>query len=60
MDLNLIINWFVQNWVNILSIISYVIAAASLIVKLTPTPDDDTALAKLIDILKKLALYKEQ
>ncbi len=53
------INWFVQNWTTVLNIIAYIISAASLIVKLTPTPNDDTALAKIIDILKKLALYKE-
>jgi SepF-like predicted cell division protein (DUF552 family) len=54
-----IINWFVQNWQGILNFIAYVIAAASVVVKLTPTPEDDTVLAKVIDVLRKLALYKE-
>jgi hypothetical protein len=53
-----IINWFVTNWINILNCIAYVISAASIVVKLTPTPKDDTFLAWLIGILKKLSLYK--
>jgi hypothetical protein len=53
-----IINWFVTNWQVLLNIISYVVLAASLIVKLTPTPNDDTWFEKVINILKKLALYK--
>lgn len=58
MNIEQIINWFAINWLTILSIISYVISGAALIVKLTPTPNDDNFLAKVIEILKKLALYK--
>lgn len=58
MNLTDIINWFTTNWTVILNVIAYIIAAASLIVKLTPTPKDDTWLAHVIDVLKKLALYK--
>jgi hypothetical protein len=31
--------------------------AARIIVKLTPTPKDDTALAKVVDVLKALGLH---
>lgn len=55
-----ILNWFLANGKIILDIIAYIIAASSLIVKLTPTPQDDTILAKIVDFLKKLSLYKEQ
>jgi len=55
-----IINWFLTYGKMILDVIAYVIAAASIIVKITSTPKDDSFLASVIDILKKLSLYKEQ
>jgi hypothetical protein len=55
-----IINWFMVYGKMILDVIAYLVLAASIIVKLTPTPNDDTVLAKIIEVLKKLALYKEQ
>lgn len=55
-----VINWFLAYGKMIIDAIAYLIVAASIIVKLTPSPKDDTVLAKIIEILKKLALYKEQ
>ena len=55
-----IINWFMVYGKMILDVIAYLVLAASIIVKLTPTPNDDTVLAKIVELLKKLALYKEQ
>jgi hypothetical protein len=59
MELEQIINWFLAYGKMIIDAIAYLVLAASIIVKLTPNPEDDTALANIIDLLKKLALYKE-
>ncbi len=40
-------------------IITGVVTIASVIVKITPTPKDDTILSKAINILKILGLYKK-
>ena len=59
MDIGAIVTWFQTNWVNITSVIAYIIAAASIIVKLTPTQKDDTVLANIIAFLSKyIALNK--
>jgi hypothetical protein len=47
------------HWTDVLSIIAYIIAIASVIVKLTPDPKDDTVLAKIVAVLKVLSLYKD-
>lgn len=51
-----VLDFVVNNWTDILAIISEIIAAASLIVKLTPTPKDDQVLVKVINVLNVLAL----
>jgi len=48
-----ILNWFQTNWSNITTIIAYVIAIASIVVKLTPTLKDDDALKSVIKFLGK-------
>ena len=54
-----IIIWFQANWVNIATIIAYVIATASVIVKITPSQKDDAVLGKIIAFLGKyIALNK--
>jgi len=54
-----IINWFTTHWVDIVNIIAYVIALASVIVKLTPTQKDNEFLGKIISFLSKyIALNK--
>lgn len=49
--------WITQHWKDILAIIGGVVTVASLIVKLTPTQKDDTALGKIIKILAALGLF---
>ena len=52
---------FLENidWPTVLVWIASAVTIASVIVKLTPTPKDDTVLAKIIDVLKKIGLYKK-
>ena len=54
------LNWFINNWSTVLNFIAYAISLASIIVKFTPDPKDDTALADIIKLLKLLALYKDK
>jgi hypothetical protein len=51
---------FIQaHWQDIINVIAYAIALASIIVKLTPTPKDDAILAGVIKFLSKyIALNK--
>jgi len=53
MNLMEIINWLQTNWANIASVIAYLIAIASIIVKLTPTLKDDNVLLAVIKFLSK-------
>ena len=48
--------WIQTNGKDILAAIGAVVTAASLIVKLTPTPKDDQVLAKIIKVLSALSL----
>ena len=41
---------------NILEIVSHVIAVASVVTALTPTPKDDNILRKVVDFLRLLGL----
>lgn len=50
-------NWFFSNWQEIVNALAGVMIAARIIVKLTPTPKDDTMLAKAVDVLKALGLH---
>ena len=53
------IDWIIANWGNIIEVVSYAIAAATIIVKLTPTLKDDAWLKKVIKFLGKyIALNK--
>lgn len=51
-----IITWLKANWESILAIIGGVVSVATIIVKLTPTPKDDNALATLIRVLSIFSL----
>jgi hypothetical protein len=54
-----IIAWIQAHWVDVTTVISYVIAIATIIVKLTPTLKDDTVLQKIVAFLGKyIALNK--
>jgi len=53
MDIMAIVGWFQLHWADITGVIAYVIAGASIIVKLTPTLKDDDALKGVIKFLGK-------
>lgn len=48
-----IFTWLQTNWTDITGVIAYVIAGASIIVKLTPTLADDDILKGVIKFLGK-------
>lgn len=50
------VNWIVEHWQDVLSIIAGVIGISTIIVKLTPTQKDDAILAKIIKVLSALSL----
>jgi hypothetical protein len=43
-----VLNWFQTNWTDITTAIAYIIAIASIVVKLTPSIADDNALKGVI------------
>jgi len=54
-----ILQWFQENWVNIVAVYTALVTAASIIVKVTPTLKDDTALLAVIKwIAKYIALAR--
>jgi hypothetical protein len=54
-----VITWFQANWTKITEVIAYVIAIASIIVKVTPTLKDDNILLGVVKFLGKyIALNK--
>jgi len=50
-------NWLLNNWQELVNAAAGVMIVARIVVKLTPTPKDDTALAKIVDVLKALGLH---
>lgn len=59
MDIGQIVAWFQAHWVDLTNVVAYLIAGASIIVKLTPTQADDEVLQKIVDFLSKyIALNK--
>jgi hypothetical protein len=58
-DFGAVIAWFQSHWTDIASAIAYIIATASVIVKLTPTLKDDNVLLGIIKFIGKyIALNK--
>ena len=51
-----IVNYVVNHWVEIGAAIGLIMGAARIIVKLTPTPKDDSILEKIIVFLKHVGL----
>ena len=49
--------WITAHWKDILAVIGGVVTVCSMIVKLTPTPKDDSVLAKIIAVLSALGLF---
>lgn len=50
-------NFFSAHWVELGVALGYVVAAARIIVKLTPTPEDDSFLEKVIAIIKHIGFH---
>lgn len=50
------INYITQNWHDIIGIAGALVMGARLVVKLTPTPKDDSILASIINALKAIGL----
>ena len=53
-------NWFLAHWSDITNVLVAVIVASRLIVNLTPTPADDSALDKVVGWLKHLGLHIDE
>ena len=52
-----IVNFITSHWVELGSAAALIVGAARIIVKLTPTPKDDTVVEKIINALKHIGLY---
>ena len=50
-------SWLTENFANIMAGVGAVIVLARIIVKLTPTPADDSILEKVVSVLKTLGLH---
>jgi DUF1009 family protein len=50
-------NWITENFANIMAVVGAVIVLARIVVKLTPTPQDDSVLEKIVNFLKALGLH---
>jgi len=48
--------WITQNWTSVVAAVGGIVLSARIIVKLTPTPADDSALEKIVNFLKGLGL----
>ena len=49
-------NWITSNWTEIVAAVGGIVLAARIIVKLTPTPKDDSILEKIVNFLKSVGL----
>jgi hypothetical protein len=49
-------NWITSNWQEIVAAIGGIVLSARIIVKLTPTPVDDSFLEKIVNFLKAVGL----
>lgn len=48
--------WVTAHWIELVAGLTLLVGLARVIVKLTPTPKDDTVLQKIVDFLKHLGL----
>ncbi len=52
-----IVNWITSNWEAVIALVGGVVILARVIVKLTPTPADDSVLEKVVSFLKGVGLH---
>lgn len=50
-------NWITSNWTEIVAAVGAIVIAARVVVKLTPTPKDDSVLEKIVNLLKSVGLH---
>lgn len=50
------IEYITKHWADIVGIVGGVVIVARIVVKLTPTPKDDTVLEKVVNVLKHIGL----
>jgi hypothetical protein len=55
--MNNIISWVTENFASIVAVAGAVVMLARVIVKLTPTPADDSILEKVVSFLKAIGLH---
>jgi hypothetical protein len=53
-------NWITENFANIMAVVGAIIVLARIIVKLTPTPADDTILEKIVSVFKAVGLHIDE
>ena len=51
------LTWVIEHWKELVAAVGAAIVLARLIVKLTPTPKDDSALEKIVNFLKAIGLH---
>ena len=54
------VSWFTEHWTEVIAGIGAVVILARIVVKLTPTPKDDTALEKVVNFLKSIGLQLKE
>ena len=52
-----IVTWVTSNWETVIALAGGVVILARIIVKLTPTPADDSVLEKVVNFLKGIGLH---
>lgn len=52
-----VVGFFRDHWLEVGVALGYIVAAARTIVLLTPSVEDDHALAKVVSVLKKIGLH---
>lgn len=50
-------DWIRVNWKELVAIVGGVVLVARIVVKLTPTPKDDSILEKIVAFLKAVGLH---
>lgn len=50
-------NWVLTHWQDIVAALGGIVITARVIVKLTPTPADDSILDKIVNFLKHIGLH---
>jgi hypothetical protein len=55
--MNNIISWVTANFASIVAIAGAIVMLARVIVKITPSPADDSILEKVVSVLKTLGLH---